>query len=477
MLLTLLLFFGSFGTLHAQEDADVAVAEEVGSELEQSDSEVPVTATPADVLIEQRLRKIFDATTWFNDLTIEVDEGVVFLNGVTANADQANWATDLALRTEGVVGVANRLIVDEKVEWSLDPAWASLRGMTSSVIRKVPMFLFGLVLFIVGLCVTWGTHRFARRILSRRGTNQILIQVGSVLIAVPVLILALYVFLQVAGLTRLAATVLGGTGLIGLALGIAFRDVAENFLASVLISIKRPFRIGHLIEVEGYKGYVQSVTTRGTLLMTIDGNHVHIPNANVYKSTVTNLSANPRSRFTVKIGVGYIDSPSDAQAVCFQVLKDHDAVLEDPEPLVLIEELAASTVDIRVYFWVDVSKHSGAKVRSSITRMLKQAIEDAGLTMPGDVRELVFPDGPPFPQAKDGSSEGAGAPPEKTTAPSRAKQKKREQEWSEAEGDLRSEAEEIREQANQSEDLGEGHSLVTEETEEPPHTETHAVKA
>ena len=73
-------------------------------------------------------------------------------------------------------------------------------------------------------------------------------------------------FLSVAGLTRLAATVLGGTGVVGLVVGIAFRDMAENFLASVLISIKRPFRIDDLIEVQGKKGFVQSVDYTGNAL-------------------------------------------------------------------------------------------------------------------------------------------------------------------------------------------------------------------
>ena len=97
--------------------------------------------------------------------------------------------------------------------------------------------------------------------------------------------------LQLAGLTRLAVTVLGGTGLFGIIVGFAFRDIAENFLASVLLSVRNPFSTGDLIEVAGNTGIVQNLNVRSTVLLTLAGNYVQIPNANVYKSTITNFSA------------------------------------------------------------------------------------------------------------------------------------------------------------------------------------------
>jgi small-conductance mechanosensitive channel len=84
---------------------------------------------------------------------------------------------------------------------------------------------------------------------------------------------------------------IGGTGLIGLVVGIAFRDITENFLASVFLSMQRPFETGDLLEVSGVTGYVQQLNMRTTILMTLDGNLVQIPNANVYKSNLRNFTA------------------------------------------------------------------------------------------------------------------------------------------------------------------------------------------
>ena len=108
--------------------------------------------------------------------------------------------------------------------------------------------------------------------------------------------------LRVAGLTQLALTVLGGTGLIGIIIGFAFRDIAENFLASLLLSMRNPFNGGDLIEVAGYTGIVQNLNTRSTVLLTLDGNHVQIPNATVYKSTIKNYSSIPSRRAEFLVG-------------------------------------------------------------------------------------------------------------------------------------------------------------------------------
>lgn len=125
--------------------------------------------------------------------------------------------------------------------------------------------------------------------------------------------LGVYIVLRVSGLTQLALTVVGGTGLIGLALGIAFRDITENFLASIFLSMQQPFETGDLVEITGVTGYVQQLNVRTTILMTLEGNLVQIPNASVYKSNIRNFTTNPNRREVFEVGIGYDDSINDAQ--------------------------------------------------------------------------------------------------------------------------------------------------------------------
>jgi small-conductance mechanosensitive channel len=188
-----------------------------------------------------------------------------------------------------------------------------------------------------------------------------------------VFLLGLYIVLRIAGLTRLALTVIGGTGLVGLVIGIAFRDITENFLASIFLSIHRPFEGGDLVQIDSILGYVQRLTVRTTVLMTLDGNHVQIPNATVYKSTIRNYTSNHNRRDDFIIGIGYDVPIAEAQPLAMQVLRDHPAVLNDPESWVLVNDLGTATVNLKVYFWLDGSQHSWLKVRSSVIRLIKRA--------------------------------------------------------------------------------------------------------
>ncbi len=197
------------------------------------------------------------------------------------------------------------------------------------------------------------------------------------------------------GLTQLALTIVGGTGLIGLAVGLAFRDITENFLASIFLSIQRPFETSDLVEVAGVTGYVQQLNMRTTVLMTLDGNLVQIPNATVYKSNLRNYTTNCNRREQFEIGIGYDDVISDAQEIAREVLSAHPAVLKDPEPWVLVDRLGTSTVVLRVYFWLDGREHSWLKVRSSVIRLVKRAFQARGISMPDEAREIIFPRGVP----------------------------------------------------------------------------------
>ena len=384
-------------------------------------AKVEIEPVAEDSQIAQRLSDILEATTWFANPQVRVDEGVVFLRGATQQADYRTWAGELARNTQDVVAVVNRIEVIERSMWDMTPAWTELRKLGREAIQMLPLLAVAVILLITTwFAASWSTS-LARSLLKRRVRNNLLVGVFSRAVAIPVFLLGLYLALRISGLTQMAATVLGGTGLIGLVLGIAFRDIAENFLASVLISVQRPFAIGDLIEVEGNTGIVQSVTARGTLLMTPEGNHVQIPNSSVYKSIILNVTANPNLRCDFMVGIDYADPTAHAQEVILGVLRQHTAVLKTPEPLVLVDELGSSTVNLRVYFWINAHEHSKLKVRSSIIRLTKLAIEDAGMSMPDEAREVIFPRGVPV-RMLEPSAQGEQAAPAVSPSPDNSAQ-------------------------------------------------------
>ncbi|MEM6561551.1 MAG: mechanosensitive ion channel family protein, partial [Planctomycetota bacterium] len=262
----------------------------------------------------------------------------------------------------------------------------------------------------------------------------------------------LYLFLRITGLTAIALTVVSGTGIIGLVIGFAFRDIAENFLASILISVQTPFQIGDVVEVTGYTGVVQKVTMRGTVLVDFDGNHIQIANATIYKSTIKNFTANPKLRLTFVIGIGYDASVKLAQDAALKVLNHHSAVLDDPEPTVLADNLGSSTINMKIYFWIDGSKHNGLKVKSSMIRLVLRALENAGISMPDDAREIIFPDGVPVRQVEEPTKPAPASTP--ATVIDTA------EEATAGEDGLTSDVDDIRKQAEESRDPEEGADIL-----------------
>ncbi len=308
--------------------------------------------------------------------------------------------------------------------------------------------LFALAVLGIGWLLSRLSAWITRRALARRTIAPLLREVIARVAGAAVMIVAVYVVFRVAGLTAVALSVVGGTGLLGLVLGIAFRDITENFLASVFLSIQPPFRTGDLLAINDHVGYVARLTNRATVLLALDGNHIQIPNSKVYQATIRNFTSNPNRREDFTVGIGYEDAISEAQAVALKVLAEHPAVLSDPEPWVLVESLGAATVNLRVYFWLDGTHHSWLKVRSSVIRLVKRAFQCAGISMPDEAREMVFPHGVPVHLVRDDAQPEVA----RTVSAPRSQQVPDETEdvTTASEAGLRSDAGELREQSRKS---------------------------
>lgn len=366
--------------------------DELEAQLENT-KPIDVTNTVSDDAIQARIENILRISDWFTGLTVRSAQGVVIIDGLTPKREYREWAGNVASRTEGAVAVINKIAVDPGSESGLSPIIEEGELLWQKMVSALPPIAISLAILFIFFLLAKYVAALGLRVTENKIPSVMLRRLISNIVAAPVLLIGIYLVLRITGLTKIAATVVGGTGLIGLVLGFAFRDIVENFLASVLISIQRPFRLGETIQVLNFTGVVQAVTTRGTVLMTLEGNHVQIPNTTIYKEAIVNLSANPNIRMDFMVGIGYDASIADAQDIALRVLVDHPAVLSSPEPWVLAEALSASTVNLRIYFWVNNSSHNPLKVKSAVIRNVKYAFMKNNISMPDDAREVIFPNG------------------------------------------------------------------------------------
>jgi small-conductance mechanosensitive channel len=348
---------------------------------------IPIEAV-ADQQLEQQLAVIFHRIESFHDIHVKVNDGVVALGGKAAAPAAAEQAVDLAARFEGVVYVTDEIEVETQLDSRLTPAWRKISQTTNNVIAFLPLTAVALAIFaalyLLGRLLTvweWPYRRFRDGILLKNLVRQ-LIRYAFVLAGV-------LIGLEILGLTALIGAVLGAAGLFGLALGFAFKDIVENYMAGFLLSIRSPFSFQDWIAVGGNEGSVVRVTSRELVLITLQGNHIRIPNAQVFTSVITNFTRNPLRRFDIEIGVGVAEDLSDVQRIGCSVLQAMKGVVADPVPTMRNKAFGASTMDVVFSGWVDQREADFLKVRSEAVRILKETLEQAGIDVPYPIQSVL----------------------------------------------------------------------------------------
>ena len=252
-----------------------------------------------DQAIESRLRGLFAQLEELKQVGVQVRSGVVTLTGTTLTAEERQKAEGIASRLAGVVEVENEIGIEHRVGARLDPMVESANELFREVVAFLPLLLLSLVIFIgfwvLGRLATRPT-RFFRKI----APNPLVQTLVQQIVRLAFILLGLVMAMRILGATTLLGSVLGAAGVLGLAIGFAVRDTIENYIASVLLSVRRPFAPNDHVIIEGLEGRVTRLNSRATFLTSFDGNELRIPNAIVYKAKITNFSQIPQRRFELR---------------------------------------------------------------------------------------------------------------------------------------------------------------------------------
>lgn len=341
----------------------------------------------SDEQIAARLQDIYAEINALGDVAVTVDAGVVELSGKVGSSDERDRANAIAERTDGVVAVENAIEVSNEVVPRLSDALQTGVDRLTAVASFLPLLAIALLIVagfgIVARSVWRNNHLFTRTI-----DNPFLGSLLRQITGFAVLMVGILTALELLDATAIVGAVLGAAGVAGLAIGFAFRDTIENYIAGILLSLRQPFSPHDFVAVEGYEGHVARLTNRATVLVTLDGNYVRIPNARVFQGVLVNYSRNPLRRFEFQVGIGTDVDIAAAQDLARRTLGAMRAVLDEPEPLVTVAELGDSNVIIDVRAWVDQREVSFGKVRSEAIRQIKERFEAAEFDMPEPIYRL-----------------------------------------------------------------------------------------
>jgi small-conductance mechanosensitive channel len=343
-------------------------------------------ATDQDQDIQKKVRNLFAEIGDFSNVFITVKGGVVTLKGRVLDLEQVARAEELASKIEGVVAVNNTIDVETSVEKRLAPALERFQERTSQFITFVPIIIVGLILFAIVAFLGFMIARM-KYPWDAIAPNPFIANLLRQVVRLAFVILGIVLALDVMGATALLSTILGAAGIFGLAIGFAVRDTVENYIASVLLSFRQPFRPRDVVKIDGHEGYVIALTSRATILLTFDGNHVRIPNSTVFKGTIINYSLNPERRFSFELGVETEDLQRAVQ-IGLDVIKELSFVLKDPAPDGWVSEIGDSSMILWFGGWVNQNDTSLAKARAEAIRKVKLAFEAEDIGLPDPTYRL-----------------------------------------------------------------------------------------
>jgi small conductance mechanosensitive channel len=291
----------------------------------------------------------------------------------------------------------------------IEKAWDQLIAKVLGWAHDFILLLPNLAVAVVVVVGFWLLAKLARdllqRLLRRISHSEQVNRLLGQTVFLAFVVAGLFVALGIVGLQKTVASLLAGAGILGLALGFAFQDIAANFMAGIYLSIERPFRPGHLIQTKEIQGVVQRVHLRWTEIRTPQGQLILVPNKQVFENPITNFSTTGERRIDLKAGVSFDDDLDKVKRVAVEAIGAVSSRKADTEVELFFEELGESTVNLVVRFWIAfAAKQSDYLLaQSEAIERLKKAFDDNGISMPFPTHTLDVPQGafaaPPAPQA------------------------------------------------------------------------------
>lgn len=352
-------------------------------------------AEGTDSAISERLRGIYKELGGLQKTKVVVESGVVTLSGSVAEPGDIDRARQIALRVNGVVAVQNNLQRDGNVSENLGPVVTRLSERVEQAVQMLPLFAIALIIIILFWLLGSGVAR-AKSIWTRISPNSFLADLLATSARLLITIVGVIIALDLLGATTLLGAILGSAGVIGLAIGFAVKDTIDNYVSSIMLSIRQPFRANDHVVIGDREGRVIRLNSRATILMTLDGNHLRIPNNTVFKADILNFTRNPERRFDFVLGIDADDDPGEAIKNGIESLRSLAFVLHEPSPGGRLEEVGDSSIILRFVGWINQTETDWFKARTAAIRAVKMQLEKQGFGMPEPIYRVRFDSGSPL---------------------------------------------------------------------------------
>jgi len=270
--------------------------------------------------------------------------------------------------------------VSEKLEGWLEAFFTNLPNLVVAILVVVLCYILAKVL-----------RNAAKRLLSKMSHNEAINNLLATILFVGIVAAGVFISLGILQLTQAVTTLLAGVGIIGLALGFAFQDIAANFISGILIAIRQPFKINDIIESGDYFGTVKDINLRTTTVTTFQGLDVLIPNKDIFGNPVINYTRTPGRRVDLGVGVSYGDDLEKVKELTINTVSKLDSIDQSKDVTLFFDEFGGSSINFKVRFWAKSPKQPDyLQAQSDAIIAIQKAYDENDIVIPFPIRTLDF---------------------------------------------------------------------------------------
>lgn len=266
-----------------------------------------------------------------------------------------------------------------------------LQGIARGAVEVMPQLLIALVIVVITYAFAKLAKSISKRILQKTKLRKSLINLLILFSSITIWIIGLMIAAIIAfpGLTP--TKMLAGLGIGSVAIGFAFKDIFENFLAGIIILLRKEMRINDVIACEGYEGTVESILVRETHIRQPDGELVILPNSMLFKNPLTIRTDIEQRRTTIICGVAYGENVDNARSVIKEAVTACKTVISDSRPVqIFANEFANSSINFEVTWWTGSKPVNIRESRDEVIAAVKSALDKSGIEIPFPYRTLTF---------------------------------------------------------------------------------------
>ncbi len=354
-------------TESAEETASRETASEPAASADAEANDPDAVAQAADTLVDLQ-----------EERTHLVDRNNVVIDSLEAKGGDVESYRKYISSSTGIDFKAS----DASTTWALLLGWLNSEQGGRRWMWNIIKFLAILAAFYFGASLI---SRLVRHAVARiKGSSQLLVNFSGA--SVKKLLLVIGFVVALSALEVNIAPLLAAIGAAGFVIGLALQGTLGNFASGLLILFYRPFDVGDVIDAGGVSGIVDSVSLVSTHIRTFDNKMMIVPNNDIWGGTITNASASETRRVDMVFGIGYDDDVDIAKGILERIVNDHPLVLEDPAPVIQLNELGDSSVNFICRPWAKNSDFW--KVYWDITRSVKQEFDRTGISIPFPQRDV-----------------------------------------------------------------------------------------